>query len=136
MGDVSKIFTNETTIIDIANYLNGQSYPTERLYFCPVNYNPPPSNTAKIPKGIESFVHLKRDLEKSALENGNPILCNGGFKNSSGQYCKIFKCSYCYHKKRDSHAKQPSLEMPFRATALIHDEKTVREKKARKEQKE
>ncbi len=29
MGDVSKIFAHETTIIDIANYLNGQSYQTE-----------------------------------------------------------------------------------------------------------
>ncbi len=101
-----------------------------------MTYNPPPSNTAPIPKDIESFDHLKHDLKKSVVENGNPILCNRGFKDSSGQYCKIFKCSYCYCKKRDSCAKQPSLEMPLRVTPLIHDKKTVGVKKARKEQKE
>ncbi len=123
MGFVSTIFSKQTAITDIANYLNGQSYLTERLYFCPVTYNPPPSNTSPIPKDIESFIQLKCDLEKSAVERGNPILCNGGFKNRSGQYCKVFKCSYCYRKKRDSHTKQSSPEMPLRATSLIHDKK-------------
>ncbi len=46
------------------------------MYFCHVMYNPPLSSTAPIPKDIESFVHLKHDLEKSAVENGNTILCN------------------------------------------------------------
>ncbi len=132
MGDVSKTFVNESTSVDIANFLNGQSYPTKQLYFCPMMYTLPPSDIAQIPEGLQSFVHLKHNLEKSALENGNPILCNDGFKNSSGKYCKIFIWSYCYHKQRDSHAKQPTLEIPFWATTLIHDSRNSQGKEAKK----
>ncbi len=64
MGNVAKIFVYQSTNIDIANCLNGQSYPTEQLYFCPMMYTPPPSDTAQIPKGLESFVHLKCGLKK------------------------------------------------------------------------
>ncbi len=133
MGAVDEILDKEFTTIDIAKCLNGQDRPTERLYFCSKMYPPPPSSITQIPQDFISWIHLKRDLEKSALESGNPILSNGGYKNTSGQYCKIFKCSYCYRNKRESRAKQPTDGMPFRSITLVNDKKIVVESMERKE---
>ncbi len=48
----------------------------------------------------------------------------------------MFKCSYClFCKKRDSCAKQPSLEMPLRATTLIHDKKQSGERRQERSKK-
>ncbi len=133
MCAVDKILYKGFTSIDIAKCLNGQDRPTEHLYFCSKTYPPPSSSINQTPQAFISWIHLKRDFEKSALESGNPILSNGGNKNTSGQYCKIFKCSYCYHNKRESRAKQPTEGMPFRSTKLINDKNIVAEKMARKE---
>ncbi len=74
IGDVSKIFTKEPMNIDIATCLNGQSYPTERLYSCPTTYPPPPLSNEPLPKELHSFICLKRNLEKFAHKCGSPIL--------------------------------------------------------------
>ncbi len=65
----------------------------------------------------QSWIHIIHDIEKATLESGNLILSNGGSKNSSAQYNKCFKCSYWYRKK-DSRAKTPTDEMPFRKTTI------------------
>ncbi len=127
-GNVSEIFCDKCESVDIATFLNGQSYPTELLYFCPKTYPPPHKVNEPLPKELNSFVHLRRDMEKSAHGCGNPILCNGGFKSTSGHYCKTFKCSYCYRNRRESFAKGPTSEMPFRLTSLTHDRKNSRDK--------
>lgn len=126
MGSVSSIFNNDITVVDIATYLNGQDKSTERLYFCAATYPPPPSSKEKIPNNFNSWIRLKRDLEKSALASGSPVLSNGGKINSSGNHCKIFVCSYCYRNKRDSKAKQPTEKMPHRSTTLINDRRNSR----------
>ena len=104
MGSVSSIFNNDITVVDIATYLNGQDKSTKRLYFCASTYPPPPSSKEKIPPNFNSWICRKRDLEKSALASGSPILSNGGKINSSGNHCKNFVCLYCYCNKRDSRA--------------------------------
>ncbi len=101
-GRVSSIFNNDIDVVDIATYLNGQDKSTELLYFWPATYPPPPSCKEKIPNNFNSWIHLKRDLEKSALASGSPVLSNGGKINSSGNHCKNFVCLYCYCNERDS----------------------------------
>ncbi len=133
MGAVDEILNKRFTNINIAKCLNGKESHSEHLFFCPTTHTPPPSSIAQIPCDIGSWIHLKRDHKNSALESDNPILSNGGYKITSRQYCKIFKCSYCYHKKKDSRAKQPTEGMPFQSTSLINDKKVVREKMTRKE---
>ncbi len=65
---------------------------------------------------LGSWICLKHDLEISPLESGNPILSNGGYKITPIQYYNIFKCSYCYYKRRGSSAKQATEGMPFQST--------------------
>ncbi len=86
MGAVDEILEKEFTIIDIAKCLNGQDRLRERLYFCSTTYPPPPLSITQIPQDFVSWIHLKCDLENSALKSGSPILSNGGYKNTSGQY--------------------------------------------------
>ncbi len=119
-------FDNQPINIDIAACVNGQDKSTNRLYFCPKTYPPPKSSSSPITKEQTSWINLKRDLEKSALVSGNPILCNGGQKLSSGQYCKVFKCTYCYRNRRKSRAVETTENMPQRSTTLTNNRKNSR----------
>ena len=65
-GDVSSsLFQRNPLSIDLCDYLNGQQYPTRRLYFCPKAY-PPPTNNAdmagKNAKEYQGWKDLKRDF--------------------------------------------------------------------------
>ncbi len=68
------------------------------------------------------------EIEKAAHHTCNLVLSNGETKNSSCQYFKCFKCSYCYRNKWRSRAKEPHDETPLRSTALINEKENIHDK--------
>ncbi len=78
MASDDSIFKNDIMHIDIAICLNGQDKPTKLLYFCWKTYPPTKSCSNKILNNIINWIHLKHDMEKSALASGIPILSNRG----------------------------------------------------------
>ncbi len=69
MGKVDPIFSRGVTHLDIVSCLNGKDKPIKWLYICPKTYPPPQSSFDKNANETISWIHLKRDIEKTANEH-------------------------------------------------------------------
>ena len=124
LEDVSDV---EFQHVDIVHYLNGQKYPTHKLYFSRVDYEPPSfspflddSDLSK----VSSWISLKKDLCQAAQGAGSPIFSDGRSKQR-----RIFRC-ICYHQPKPSVA---STESPkdYRSTTMVNNDKGNRRSKGR-----
>ena len=127
----SALFQVTPQSIDIAEFLNGQQYPTRRLYFCPKAY-PPPANIDDMAGSnaleYQGWKDLKRDLCISAHNAGNPILSNGSNgKNAS----RIFRC--INHRNFKSNAQEVTTENPLRGASMTNNEKGNRRFEGKKD---
>ena len=101
ISDSSTVITNDLLngslkLVDICDYLDGAKYPVYRLYFCRSTYPPPLQDSSMDGSSSEScagWVSLRRDLCKSAFNDGNLVFSNG----SSGCLGRQFKCSCSRH---------------------------------------
>ena len=117
----SSLFERSPQLIDICDYLNGQQYPTTRLYFSPKAYPPPTSNAdmaGKNAKEYQGWKDLKRDLCISAHSAGNPIISNGkkGVLMSRSFTCVNFR-------RIKSKAQEVSMENPLRGASMTSNDK-------------
>lgn len=125
----SKIFDQCAQEIDICDYLNGNKYPTKRLYFCPQRYPPPNDNemSGKNSNQCKGWMDLKRDLEISAHQAGNPIKADGSGTNINLRY---FRCSKSRAMK--SNAQVVNADNPHRGTSMVNNDKGNRRKGGQK----
>ena len=124
-----EIFDAPPQEVDICDYINGQKRPMHRLYFCPVTYPPPKSPDEMINKQKRSEVYkgwldLKRDLEVSAFEQGNPIVSNGSNSNKVGN--RVFKCATLFRSTYNTRAMDVTADNPYRDTSLVWNRKNNR----------
>ncbi len=57
------------------------------------------------------------------MEGGDSVICNGRYKNSSGEVVKSIKSAYCYHEARESKTKEVMERNLYFTTTLINDKK-------------
>ncbi len=62
--------------LDIVQHLNEAIKSVDKLYYCPQDF-PPPFKQGEFSE-CPGWINLQRKLEKSVLEDGNPVICNGG----------------------------------------------------------
>ncbi len=122
--DHNDMYSGSPDDVDICDFLNGGNGSAEKLYFCQKEF--PPPKDQKMLYQCCGWKELRRRLEKSALECGNPIISNGSYTNAKGEISKRFKCGYCYRNTRETMAQEVSDDNPYRITTLIHDKKNSR----------
>ena len=77
MNVTPSFFDRNLILVDICDYLDGNKYPTNKLYFYSHTYPPPRDNklmidtTSGIPYSL--WLDLKRDICKSAHETGKTL---------------------------------------------------------------
>jgi len=104
---------------DICDYLGGQKRQIQRLYFSPTSYPPPKiddhmktvTKDGKRTCNVQGWIDLKRDIETSALDGGNPVISNGS--NGRGNN-RVLQCQSCGRAARKSTAMEVTAENPFR----------------------
>ena len=113
---------------DICHYLNGQQRKVKRLYLSPLLYPPPKSNDdmktiitkeGKKSCNCQGWDDLKRDIETSAFDQGNPVVSNGS--NGASNLNRVFKCPSCGRYSRKSTAMKVTSDNPYRETSLVND---------------
>lgn len=118
---------------DLCDYLNGQQRQVKRLYLSPLLYPPPKTNDdmkifitkdGKKSCNCQGWIDLKRDIETSALDKGNPVISNGS--NGASNLNRVFKCPSCGRSSRNSTAMAVTDDNPFRETSLVNDRQNNR----------
>ncbi len=76
----------------------------------------------------QPWVNLKRDLEVAAISCGNTVISNGGgVPSKNNKSIRQFCCGNCYHKHQKN-CIEPTLDMLYRKSFLVHDNQNSRGK--------
>lgn len=124
-SSMEECFLKPPESIDICGHIGGQSQ-YERIYFDPRTYPPPDGVDSTHSAGVDSMKNfaswskLKFDLERAAVQYGNPVVSNGSSKGGSND--RRFMCACGINLKRSLQSKT-CVSRDYRNTTMINDKK-------------